>query len=202
MKSSMQPAMKPIMALAAITLALACLTGAVIADAPARLPDLALTTETPVVDVPTHPPGRQFLELPALEYAFGIEARCDADWVPESLSLNVADSRVVLGEDQLSGAEPPTVLLEVPARQLAPIAVHGFCLLGEDLDEGLNAGPDAGPDTPRPAASASQLTIRAVLSAQASLLCRNEAERRIAYVSLPLDVQLACKSRPAAANGL
>jgi hypothetical protein len=186
--------MKSILALFGMVAALAGPSGAANADTTTRPPDVTLRTEPPVVDVPAHPAGRQFLDLPALEYTFDVEAHCNDDWVPESLSLNVADSRVVLGEDQLSGAEPSKVVLSVPARQLAPVAVHGFCLLEDD--------PKPGTDPAVPTVTASPLTIRAVLSAQASLLCRKEAQRRITYVSQPLDVRLACEARSPVATGL
>lgn len=194
--------MKPTLALIGMAAALGCPPGAAHADAPARAPDVTLRTETPVVDVPAHSAGRQFLDLPALEYTFDVEAHCAEDWVPESLSLNVADSRVVLGADQLSGAGPPKVVLTVPARQLAPVAVHGFCLRQDDRKDDREHDPERGADEAGPAATASPLTIRAVFSAQASLLCRNDAQRRITYVSQPLDVRLACERPSPVASGL
>lgn len=171
--------------------ALVCLAAGVLADPAQRV---LLTPETPTVDVAPRSPGRQFFDLPALEYSFDVETRCDDDWVPESLSLNVADSRVTFAAGQLSGDGARRIVINVPARQLAPVAIHDFCLLAED--------PAAAPDgTPPAAPPPHSLTVRAVLSAQASLLCRSEQERRITYVSLPLDVTLSCQSPPKAAGG-
>lgn len=153
--------------------------------------DVAVRAATPVVDVSPRRSGRPFFDLPTLEYRFQVEARCDDDWVPASLSLSVADSRVVFGAGQLSDGTQQELVLSVPAQQLAPVAVHDFCLLPEDT-------------TTRHARASSRvlpvsslLTIRAVLSAQASLLCVSEQERRITYVSQPLDVTLTCEA-PAA----
>lgn len=157
---------------------IACHAGGALADSGQ---DVTVRPRTPVVDVAPRRAGRQFLELPALEYTFEVEARCEDDWTAESLSLNVADSQVAFGPGQLSGGGQQKVVLNVPARQLAPVAVHDFCLLPEDT-------------MPRDAEASSRLTIRAVLSAQASLLCASEQERRITYVSQPLDVTLTCKA--------
>lgn len=168
---------------------IACRAGGALAD---PVQDLALRAETPVISISPRRSGRQFLDLPALEYTFEVEARCEEDWIPESLSLNVADSRLAFGADQLPGSTPQEIILNVPAQQLAPVAVHHFCLLPENT-----TARDAGTSRPAPPPS-SRLTIRAVLSAQASLLCVSETERRITYVSQPLDVTLDCDA-PAAA---
>jgi hypothetical protein len=156
--------------------------------------DVAVRPQTPVVDVAPRRPGRQFLDLPALEYTFEVEARCDDEWTPESLSLNVADSRIAFRAAQLSDNAPQTIILQVPAKQLAPVAVHDFCLLPDDATLEETGGP-------RQAHTRPLLTIRAVLTAQASLLCASEQERRITYVSQPLDVTLTCKAPAAADTG-
>lgn len=149
--------------------------------------DMTLRPETPVVDVSPRPDGRQFIDLPALEYTFAIEARCDDEWIPESLSLNVADSRITFGTGQLSDSPPREIVLNIPPQQLAPVAVQDFCLLPEEAATPRDEVPDRALPAP------SLLTIRAVLSAQASLLCVSDEQRRITYVSQPLDVTLTCK---------
>ena len=169
------------------------------ADTPAASANVLLRTNPPVIEVPATPPGRQFLDLPALEYTFDVDARCDEDWIPESLSLSVADSRAVLGTGPLSAAEPQRIVLEVPARQLAPVAVQGFCLL-EDTEPGNAGGAPREPLSPS-LTTGKTVTIRALLTAQASLLCRSEEARRITHVSQPLDVRLACGRASAVAAG-
>lgn len=171
---------------------IACQAGGALADS---AQDVALRAETPVVAVPPRRSGRQFLDLPALEYTFEVETRCDDDWVPESLSLNVADSRIAFGAGQLSHSTPHEIVLNVPAQQLAPVAVHDFCLLPEDTTGQAAGAP--GPVSP----ASTPLTIRAVLSAQASFLCVSEQERRITYVSQPLDVTLTCDAPVPAETG-
>lgn len=186
--------MKSVLALSA-ALAAACTVSGAMADVSqdlardsgeVRSHELTLKYATPVVEVSPRRAGRQFFELPALEYAFEVRARCDEAWTPASLSLNVADSRVAFGGGELSGNAQRKVTLSVPARQLAPVAVHDFCLQQADP-----VAPERGIPAP-PANESSLLTIRSALSAQASLLCVSEEERRITYVSQPLDVTLAC----------
>ena len=177
--------MKSVLTLSAALL-IGCRAGGALAD---PLQEVTLNSETPVVDVALRRAGRQFLDLPALEYTFAVEARCGDEWRPESLSLNVADSRVALGAGQLSDNAHSEIVLNVPAQQLAPLAVHDFCLLPEDA----TAHPAEA--SHRVPAASSPLTIRAVLSAQASLLCVSKHERRITYVSQPLDVMLTCTAQ-------
>lgn len=163
-------------------------TGAGEAESDQRV---VITAGTPSVDVAPQRPGRRAFDLPALEYSFDIEARCADDWIPESLSLNVADSHVAFDAAQLSDNAHRKVVLKVPARQLAPVTIHDFCLPGEETA----AEPvDSGNGT---ASIRRPLILRGVASAHASLLCASEdgasePGRRITYVSRPLDVTLTC----------
>ena len=183
--------MKSILTLSAGLILAGSISGA-LAD-PAQ--DLTLRAETPVVEVSPRQTGRQFLDLPALEFAFDIQARCDETWTPESLSLNVADSRVTFDSAALSRNALGKITLSVPSRQLAPVAVHDFCL--QQAGRVATEPGTAAPPTPESAL----LTIRAVLSAQASLLCASPEERRITYVSQPLDVVLSCGTPAAIGPG-
>lgn len=157
------------------------------AAGPGAVEKVALAVETPSVEVRPRPPGRQLLDLPALEYSFEVDARCKEQWVPESLSLSIADSRVVLGASQLSAGEPRRVSLKIPARQLAPVVIHDFCIVEDAV-----ATPGLKVDRLPTSVSQPGITIKSVLSAQASLLCRKDEERSIVYVSKPLDVTLIC----------
>lgn len=152
-----------------------------------------ITANVPVVAISPQPTDRHFLNLPTLEYRFQIEPRCEAGWQPQSLSLNVADSRVSLTGAELNekGGE---ILLRVPARQIAPVPVAGFCVIA-DADEGsIRAArqQEESPDLPR------ELDIGGALSAHASLVCGSDGARDITYVARPLDVQLSCEAPPPA----
>jgi hypothetical protein len=156
---------------------------------------LQLTAEPPVVGVSGTAPGRQFVELPTLEYRFEVQAACGGERTPRSLSINVADTRLALSGAALEEA-PQEVVLTIPARQLAPIAVDDFCVAGGTGEERIPDGATQNALAIAPAAALPQsrrlLTVPAVMSAQASLVCAGEDGHDIRYVTEPLGVTLSC----------
>ena len=159
-------------------------------DAPDHL---ELAAEPPVVSVTaTAPGGRRFVELPALEYRFEVEAACTGSRTPRSLSISVADSRVALAGAALEGETVRELVLTVPGRQLAPIALDDFCVAAPAAGEELPEGYEAASAFTAASAPPRLLTVPAVVSAQASLVCGDEAGSRIRYVTKPLAVTLAC----------
>ena len=157
------------------------LTSAGLASAePDAVHSLYLSATAPTVTVAPRPEGRNSLRMPELEYAFELEPRCAGPFTPRSLSLMIADSRRALTEGEL--ADPETlgdVRLTVPAGQIAPIPLQGFCVSGPEL-----AGTDDGTE--------SRLVLPATFSVQASLLCASDGEQAITYTSAVLDVTLVC----------
>jgi hypothetical protein len=152
---------------------------------------LDVAAEAAIVIVGPQPPARHFLELPSLDYAFRVEARCHGDWKPESLSLSVADSRVTrTGKDIEDNAEQ-RLELKVPAKQLAPIAMRDFCVIGSAA-EGSTAEAGTPDENGGAARLAGEMSVSAVLSAHASLRCSLGDEQKILYVSQPLDITLIC----------
>ncbi|MGH8194609.1 MAG: hypothetical protein ACREQ8_09450 [Woeseiaceae bacterium] len=152
---------------------------------------LTIAAATPVISVSRHPPGRYFLSPPTLEYAFDVGAHCDDVGTPRSVSITVADSRLTLSASDLDGNGLHQVLLTIPARQIAPIAIDNFCVFGPNdaisivEPEIVSTVPVAEPD---------RVTVGAALSAHVSLLCSDENEQKITYVTRPLDVTLACEA--------
>ena len=152
-----------------------------IATGPAVARDsLTVAANSPTVTIAPRNPGRSFLRLPALEYEFEIYANCADNRSPESLSLNVADTRRSLVAGQIIGDGPTEFSLNVPASQIAPIVVEDFCV----LQDGQNDEDVVDLST--------HVTIPAALSAQASLLCKADEDRVMTYVSRTLDVSLVC----------
>lgn len=152
---------------------------------------LAVAAEVAPVPVPPQPAERHFFELPALDYVFRVEARCHSDWKPESLSLNVADTRVTRTAAELENSAKQELELKIPSKQLAPIPMHDFCVI-EPVPEG-SAGEAETADPTRIARPApGRMTVGAALSVQASLRCSLGDEQRMIYVSEPLDVTLTC----------
>jgi hypothetical protein len=127
-------------------------------------------------------PGRNTLRLPTLEYRFEIQVNCAENRSPGSLSLSVADTRKSLVAEEITANGPTQVKLKIPAGQIAPLVIENFC-----VDDG--AGESNGDGDSR-----QRITIPSALSAQASLLCENDDDKVMTYVSRPLDVDLVCDS--------
>jgi len=148
---------------------------------------VALSVSTPQVAVAPRPSGRRPLQLPDLEYQFRLTVECAESFSAQFLSLAIADSRRTVDGDSISnngGASELTIT--VPRDQLAPIVVSDFCV-------DLAADSDAREPASASGRSLMNLTIPAVLSAQASLVCANGNTQEIAYSSRPLDVLLVCQ---------
>jgi len=125
-------------------------------------------------------PGRNFVQLPTLEYLFEIHTHCADSRSPASLSLNVADTRKSLQAKQIASDGPTEIGLKIPASQIAPLVVEDFCIVEIQEDGDGNSE------------SQTQITIPAALSAQASLLCADDEDKAMTYVSSTLDVSLVC----------
>ncbi len=156
-------------------------------------PRIALNANAPLVSVSPRPAGRHLVDLPELEFSFDIDAQCSDEWVAESLFLNVADTRLTFNTEQLAGSEHDRIVLRVSERQLAPIAVHDFCAT-ESVDRIAGGGASGSSPTEGPVLlDVMEVTISAALSAHASLRCASDGQHRVAYVSQPLDLTLACE---------
>ena len=141
--------------------------------------DLDLAADRPTVPVETRADGRNFIRLPALQYTVRVGVACAEGSKPKRLSLNVADTRVLLDEDEVAADTTFDVPLLIPASQIGPIAVEGFCVaestgLGDTIET---------------------MTVPSVLSIQASLLCTGDSGDEMDYASTALDVTLEC-ARP------
>lgn len=145
---------------------------------------LTVTADAPAVTIVPRNPGRNFVRLPTLDYKFEIRAECSDQRLPGSLSLSVADTRKSLPGDKIANDGPTEMSLQIPAGQIAPLVIEGFCVAeGERVGNGLSEAQD-------------QITIPAALSAQASLLCESDEDKVMTYVSRSLDVLLVCQRTP------
>ena len=144
---------------------------------PAVAGELDVSANTPTVVISTRPAGRNFMQLPSLDYLFAIDARCPAELQPSSITISIADTRVSLSGADVSAPMPLSVPVAVPASQISPIAVDRYCTANQTEESGA---PDP------------NLTIPAVLSAQISLLCAGESGSEMTYFSNSLDVVLEC----------
>lgn len=148
---------------------------------------LQLAVDTPRVGVAPRSPGRAFVELPALEYRFVFEPRCADPARPASLSLSIADTRQRIALDAAeSAARTVETVLRVPAAQLAPLPVSGFCERAQDPERSQEP-PAAAANVPR------VLRIDAAVSAQVSLLCVGPNSEQRVWLARPLAVELLCE---------
>lgn len=131
--------------------------------------------------------GRRPVELPTLRYSFHLLHECASSFIPQSLSLTIADSHRFLREGELDGARGVArVSLDIPASQLAPVILSDFCA-AKDTADGDTTGT-------------ALKTMPSLLSAAASLQCTSAAGQRTIYSVAPLDVVLVCKAAPSAAQ--
>lgn len=141
---------------------------------------IEIIADVPSVVVAPRRPGPFMMQLPNLTYSLSLTAECVDNWKPDSVSVNVADSRTSFRADAL----PPTGSLQfellVPSKQIGPLRLERFCIVG--IDEDLQSND--------------RITIPSVLSAQASLRCASDSASSIRYVTVPLDVSLECINAP------
>ena len=135
---------------------------------------LSVDADTPVVEIGLRSIGRNFMRLPSLGYKFEMEARCAAGLAPKAMSLSIADTRKSVTAEDISAESITSITLRIPAPQIGPVAVSGFCIDAEESNE------------------KESLTLSSVLSLQASLLCASDADSRMIYASKSLDVTLLC----------
>ncbi|MDJ0906081.1 MAG: hypothetical protein QNI96_08695 [Woeseiaceae bacterium] len=143
---------------------------------PGSQPTLTIIVPPAVAPVQPLAEGRRLVRLPALEFEFGIEARCGPEQAVRSISISVADTRKTLESDDIPEVSIVSTAVTLPARQLAPVAVDGFC--------------------PESQVAGSSLLLRDAVTAQVSLRCTGEDGDSITYASQPLDVTLVCEIDP------
>ncbi len=139
---------------------------------------IELTADVPTVTVAPRPPGQLAVQLPNLTYDLAVTVDCKANWVPDSVSISVADSGASLDAERLQAGEDLKLELRIPANQIAPLRIEDFCTIDE-MDV-----PDA--------AIQESIFVPGFMSAQASLRCATDSEQSTMYVTKPLDVVLEC----------
>ncbi len=147
------------------------------------VPNIALSDATrfeiaaskPIITLIRDSNSRTQLSVPAIEFVFQIKTQCASSRVAKSVLLSIADTKKRVLLEPTSDNTVSELVLKVPARQIAPLPVAGYCT-------GDNNYP-----TDR------TLTIRGVLSAQGALSCMGEEDEVIAYASKSLDIEIRCE---------
>lgn len=170
---------------------------AVASDAPPPQ-SLAISADTPTVTIEPRSAGRGFVVLPTLEFRFRLTPACAAGWQTRAVTLGIADTRLTL-EPGAADGDVLEALLSVPAAQLAPLPITGFCETVPETAESdarltVAAAADSAPAAlPVPGG---ELTVDAAVSAQAALLCASESGERLTFVARPLAITLICSGPP------
>jgi hypothetical protein len=116
--------------------------------------------------------GRNLVRLPDIGVRIGITPHCANNGQPESLSITIADTQRTLGAAELQATETVDVDMLVPASQIAPLALQGFCI-----------------DT---AAEGESVLIASALAVQASLRCSRGDVQSMVFAAEPLDIRVDC----------
>lgn len=139
---------------------------------------LSIASEAVTVSISPRAAGSSLVLLPAVEFTFSVDAECSDDLGPGPLTLSIADTYLSLTAEQISSDGMDGIVLQVPAKQIAPVAVADFCV------------DDASGGQPPPQ---EQILVRDALSVQASLVCSDETDRQSTYASHSLDIRLQCE---------
>ena len=143
-------------------------------DAAAQL----IVQATPaIVQVKVLAEGRKLIRLPTLEFRFTLQAVCAVNTEAKSISISVADTRKTISGDDIATVSDMPIIFSVPARQVSPVAVNGFCPVADDRDR------------------LAELLVRSAVTAHLSLRCSGEKGEAITYASHALDVMLQCPGR-------
>lgn len=134
----------------------------------ARLTVHAGTVETQIKSVD---PERRRLYLPSLTFLLHANFAC-ATPAAAAVTVSIADTHERFSP--ADGERSVTANIDVPRRQLAPVATGDFCIQG-------------GPNKQR------YLMLPGVATAQVSLRCASEAHATMSFASVPLAVRLECR---------
>lgn len=156
----------------ALSIAAASLLGACL---PAIAGDDQLTVRATIVETEIGPidSERRRLYLPSLTFSLQARFACASPEAVASLNVSVADThkRFEPGD----GEQSIDATIDVPRRQIAPVATGEFCL--EGAPGGLR-----------------ELVLPGVATAQVSLRCQSGDLAAVSYSSVPLPVRLECKT--------
>jgi hypothetical protein len=118
------------------------------------------------------------VQLPTLEVAILAATRCPDDTEATSLTISISDTHQHYRAEQLDDTGSLATEISVPASQLAPVSIPGFCVEGQSIDE----------------KNAQGLALPGVATAQVSLRCHSDSNSTSAYfASVPVPVRLHCR---------
>ena len=116
-----------------------------------------------------------------------------------SLFIGIADTRKAVAADGLQEGTPLAFELVIPARQLAPVVLEGFCTTTRAATETVTDATKVATETTLEEAvpPSDSLQINSIMSAQGSLRCATDDGREsVTYTGHALDVLLVCSNSP------
>ena len=125
--------------------------------------------------VAPRPASMRVVNLPPLTFKLRATIQCKGE--PVSVTLSVADTYVTRDREELDGRRATEAVLSVPAQQLTMASNRNFCVAGDSETK-------------------DELFAPGFATANASLLCEDEAGVSVHYTSAPLNVQLTCAREP------
>ena len=119
---------------------------------------------------------QQLVVLPALETAVIATIACAVGARPVSLTVSISDTYQRFGPEQLADSSIFEATFNLPAGQLAPVAVANFCVTHDVTNDQV-------------------LELPGVATAQVSLRCVSEDNSTsMHFGSLPIPVNLYCRA--------
>lgn len=116
--------------------------------------------------------------LPTLEVAILAATTCPDDSEATSLTIGISDTHRHYRAEQFDDTGSLETAVSVPAGQLAPVSIPGFCVEGQPIDGDYAEG----------------LELPGVATAQVSLRCRRDSDSASVYfVSVPIPVRVYCR---------
>ena len=143
---------------------------------PAAADSLDVLIESAVAAIVAQPAGQRLTQLSDLELMVNVQAHCKSGFEAESVSISVADTRRVIGNEALVTVGGAETTMRVPSRQIAPVALPGFCGIDDSSQDHRES-----------------ILLPAVLTAQVSLRCSSESESSIHFDTVAIDVNVGCE---------
>lgn len=166
-----------------------CLLSAVLcfsAGASAADKVLSIKAKESTAELEPRDAAQHQVRLPALDIAVVASIRCPDGSKALSLTVSVSDTQQTYGSELVGNAVSLEATFSVSAKQLAPISIPEFCIVGEPTD-------------------ARGLQLPGIATAQASLRCKDENDTvSMHFGSATVPVRLYCLADgdPAASSSL
>ena len=120
------------------------------------------------------PAGRRLIRLPGVEFPLRLAPACPDDLAFQSLLISIADTRRSFTAADFEAAAEVDARMQIPARQIGPIAVDEFCIADSE-------------------SSSAAVNISDAFTAHVSVRCGNESRQAVSYDTLALDIRLLCR---------